>query len=70
MYQEMAPLALNGYIIIKKGYLGILGNTHTLVYYPIVSSWKMEVYRVETLDMGKIPLTHWHQYNMKTQLYP
>ena len=36
--QEIAFLALNRYIIIKKGYFELLGNTHILVYYHLVSS--------------------------------
>ena len=53
----MAPSDLNGDIVVQKGYFGLLGNTHILVYYPIVSSLKIDIYRFETLDMCNIPLT-------------
>ena len=56
--------------MVQKGYFELLGNTHILVYHPIVLSQKIEVYRVETLDMGEIPLTHWCQWNMQMQLSP
>ena len=54
---KMAPSDLNGDIVVQKGYFGLLGNTHILVYYPIVSSLKIDIYRFETLDMCNIPLT-------------
>ena len=41
-------------IIFHEIYFGLLGNTHILVYYPRVSSQKIEVYRVETMDMVNI----------------
>ena len=66
----MTYSAFNGYVMAQKGYFGVLGNTHILVYYPIVSSQKIEVYMVETLDVGKIQLTHWCQCNIKIKLYP
>ena len=31
----------------KKGYFGLLGNAHILVYYPIISYQRIEVYRDE-----------------------
>ena len=36
----------------EKGYFGLLGNAHILFYYPILSYQRVEVYRVETMDMG------------------
>ena len=47
LQQEMASLALNGYIIFQMGYFGLLGNAHILVYYTIISYTMIEVYRVE-----------------------
>ena len=49
--------------MLQMGFFGLLGNTHILVYYPILPSRKIEVYGVETMDMGKIPLNHWCQWN-------
>ena len=66
----MSYSSLNVDIVVKKGYFGLLGNTRLLVHYPIVSSQKIEVYRVETVDMGKIPLTRCFQWNMKIQSSP
>ena len=44
------------YYCPKRGYFGILGNTHILVYYPIISFWRIKVYIVETMDMVRF---HW-----------
>ena len=35
-----------------RGYFGLLGKAHILVYYNIISYQRIEVYRVETMDMG------------------
>ena len=66
----MASLVLNGDIMVKKVYFGLLVNTHILVYCPIVSSKSIFISRVETLDIGNIPLTRWCKRNIKIQLYP
>ena len=66
----MSYLALNGDIVVQKGYFGLLEDTHVLVIYPIVSYQKVEVYRVETLEMGNILLTHLYQCKMQIQLSP
>ena len=39
--------------MVQKGYFGLLGNAHILVYYPILSCQYIYIYRVETLDMGR-----------------
>ena len=41
----------------KRGYFGLFGNAHILVYYPIIPYQRIEVYRVETMDMG---ILHWN----------
>ena len=38
----------------ERRYFGLLGNDHILVYYPIISYQSINVYRVETMDMGKV----------------
>ena len=38
----------------KKGYFGLLGNDNILVYYYIISCQRIEVYRVETMDMRRL----------------
>ena len=38
-----------------KVYFGLSGNTNILVYYPIISYQRIEVYRIETMDMGRSP---------------
>ena len=40
----------------KKGYFGLSGKTHILVYYSIRYYQSIEAYRVETMDMGRF---HW-----------
>ena len=37
-------LALNGDIVVQKGYFWLLGNNHISVYYPIVKYQNIEVY--------------------------
>ena len=37
----------------KRGYFGILGDTH-IFYYPIISYLRIKFYRVETMDMGRL----------------
>ena len=49
----MESSALNGDIVVKRGYFGLLGNGHILVYYPLISYQRINVYRVETMDMGR-----------------
>ena len=49
--------------MLRKGYLGLLGNTHIMVYYTLVLYQRMKVYMVETMDMVNITLT----WNMKLQ---
>ena len=56
--------------MLQMGFFGLLGNTHILVYYPITSSQNIEVYKFDTMDMGKITLAHWCQWNMQMQTYP
>ena len=51
MYQEIAYLALNGDIMAERGYFGLLKMTNIFVYYPLVSSQRIKVYRFETMDM-------------------
>ena len=56
----MAYLALNGDIMAERGYFGLLKITNIFVYYPLVSSQRMKVYRFETMDMklqGTVSLT-------------
>ena len=35
--------------MVQKGYVGILGNTHILVYYFIIYFQRIKAYRVETM---------------------
>ena len=56
----MAYLALNGDIMAERGYFGLLKNTNIFVYYTLVSSQRINVYRFETMDMklqGTVSLT-------------
>ena len=53
--------------MFQKVYFGIFGDTYILVYYPLVSYQRKEFYRVETMDMGNIPLKQWRQWNILLQ---
>ena len=35
----------------NKVYFGLLGNDHIFVYYPIIYYQRIDMYRVETMDM-------------------
>ena len=56
--------------MVQKECFGLLEDTHVLVIYPIVSYQKVEVYRVETLEMGNILLTHWYQWKISNTIIP
>ena len=38
----------------KRGYLGLLSNNRIFIYYPIISYRRIEVYKVETMYMGRL----------------
>ena len=48
----MTSSALNRHIMAQKGIFGLSRNDHNLVYYPIISYQRIQVYRVEKMDMG------------------
>ena len=47
----MEHLALNGDIMAERRYFGLLKITNIFVYYLLVSSQRIKVYRFETMDM-------------------
>ena len=49
----MSSSALNGDIMVRKGIFGPFGNAHILVYYPIISYQRIEVYRFGKMYMGR-----------------
>ena len=49
------------------GYFGLLGNTYISYFYSIISYQWIKFYRVEIMDIGKISLTHWRQWNMQME---
>ena len=53
----MASSGLNGDIMVQKGYFGLLVNNSILIHYPLISSQRINVYRVETTD---IVIIHWY----------
>ena len=44
----------------------LLGDIHMFLN-PIISCQRIMVYSVEIIDIGKISLTHWCQWNMQMQ---
>ena len=42
--------------MVRNGIFWTIGEQTYFVYYPIISYQKIEVYRVETMDMGR---SHW-----------
>ena len=63
----MTYSVFNGDIIVRKGVFWTIGEHLYLVYYPIISYQLIKVYRVERMDIGKIPQTRWRQWNMQMQ---
>ena len=53
--------------MVKKGIFWTIGEHLYFVYYLIISYKRITDYRVEIMDIGKISLTHWRQWNMKIQ---
>ena len=45
---------LNGDIISQKGIFWTIGGNNNLVCYPIIFYQRIEVYRVNTMDMGRL----------------
>ena len=48
----MISSVLNGDIMVQKGSFGTIGEHLYFVYYPIIFYQGINVYRVETTDMG------------------
>ena len=64
---EMTSSVLQRDIMIQKGIFWTIDKHLYFVYHLIISYKRITVYRVERTDVGKISLTHWHQWNMKIQ---
>ena len=43
--------------MVRNGIFWTIGEQSYIVYYPIISYRKIEVYSVETMDMGR---SHWN----------
>ena len=43
--------------MVQNGIFWTIGDKSHFVYYPIISYLRINVYRVETMDMGK---SHWN----------
>ena len=43
--------------MVQNGIFWTIGEQSYFVYYPIISYRKIQVYRVETMDMGR---SHWN----------
>ena len=54
VYKEMTSSVLNGYIMVRNGIFWTNGNIYIYFYYPIISYQRIKVYRVETIDIGKL----------------
>ena len=55
----MESSALNREIMVQKGIFWSTGENNTLFYYPIINYQKIEIYKVETTDMG---IFHWNNF--------
>ena len=43
--------------MVRNGIFWTIGEKSYMVYYPIISDLKINVYRVDTMDMG---ISHWN----------
>ena len=50
--QEKTYLVINGDLMVRKGIFWTIGEHLYFVYYLIISYQSINVYRVETMDMG------------------
>ena len=76
MYQEITSSVLFGDVMVKNGIFWTIGEQLYMIDYPIMSYLKINVYRVETIDMrrshwnngviGTILLEQWCQWEMQS----
>ena len=52
----MTSSVLNGDIMVQKGVFWNIGEHSYFVYYPIIKYQSIKVYRVKTMDIGRL---HW-----------
>ena len=50
--------------MVQKGVFGDIGERLYFVYYPIISYQRIKVYKFERMDIGKILMTNWCQWDM------
>ena len=53
--------------MVRKEVFWNIGEHSYFVYYPIIFYQGIKVYRVEIMDIGKILLPNWCQWNMQMQ---
>ena len=51
--------------MVRNGIFWTIGEQYYIVYYPIIYYQKINVYRVETMDMGR---SHWNNGVIRTFL--
>ena len=66
----MTSSVLNGDIMTQKEIFWTIGENLYFSYYPIISYQWINFYRVERMDIGKISLTRWCQWDIQMQPIP
>ena len=66
----MTSSDLIGDVMVQNGIFWTIGEHLYFLYYLIMSYQWLKVYRGERMDIGKISLTHWRQWDMQMQLIP
>ena len=59
----MTSSVLNGDNMVQNGIFWTIGKHLYFVYCPIISYQWIDVYRVESIDIGRISLTHLLHWN-------
>ena len=57
MWREITSSVLFGDVMVQIGIFWTIGAQSYIVYYPIIYYRRINVYRVETMDMGR---SHWN----------
>ena len=55
---------LFGDVMVRNGIFWTIGEQSYFVYYPIISYQRIKVYKFERMDIGKILMTNWCQWDM------
>ena len=61
----MTYSVLFGYVMVQNRIFWTIGEQSYCVYYPLIAYLRINIYRVETIDMG---ISHWNSSISETVL--